>query len=1116
MHETITHEPSIMDGGEMGEMIRAYDWQNTSLGPPQQWPQSLKTCIRIMLTSSQPIWIGWGQELIKFYNDPYKAIVGGKHPWALGKPASVVWKDIWHDIQPMLDKVMHHNQGTFVESQLLIMERNGYPEETYYTFSYTPIPGDKGETAGMFCANSDDTYKIITERQLKTLTELGKTLANAATRDEVVQESISILSQNPYDFPFAVFRTLAGEKAMLAGSTPLGEAESIVLKEIDLQQENRFSVILNKAITEKKFQMVENVRERFGHLPKGAWPVCPDKLLVLPIIPTGTTEPYGLLILGVNPYRLVDEKYLGFYTLVADQIATSLSQVQALEEERKRAEALSEIDKAKTVFFSNISHEFRTPITLMLGTIEEALQDSRTLPENRQRMDVAHRNAMRLLKLVNNLLDFSRIESGKTRASFQLTDIAQFTAELASGFESALATAGLGFTMDIPPGISPVYIDRNMWEKIVLNLLSNAFKYTLEGSVAIALAEQGDKVILTVTDTGVGIPADEIPKMFQRFHRVQQVTGRTHEGTGIGLSLIYELIQLQFGEIKVASEVGKGSVFTVIMRTGKEHLPPEQVTEGSQDYQARLTDMFLEEAASIIKADTTEAPGAASATTVPQEAATILVVDDNPDMRSYLQQILSKHFHILTANNGEAALEIMQEVQPNLVLTDIMMPVMDGAELLTRIKAESRWQHIPVLLLSARAGEEARIEGYETGADDYLVKPFSSKELLSRIQSHLRLSEQRQVEKNRLKQLLRQAPVAMCLLRGRDLVVEVANDRMLELWGKSATEVLGKPLFEGLADAKNQGFEKLLDDVYVKGESFVGDEVPITLLRNGITETIYVNFVYEPVYEYDNSISGVVAVGTEVTEQLLAREKLEMLVQQRTSELQRSNEDLLQFAHVASHDLKEPVRKIRTFANRLEHEVNTSLSEKGKEYLGKIYSASSRMNYMIDGVLSYSTINQIEQTFSQVNLHDIIRAIEVDLEVSLQQQNAKIVCEPIPVIDGAPVLLYQLFYNLVNNSLKFCKKDQACVITIASKILEDKDKGFVEISVSDNGIGFKQIHAERIFQTFSRLHPKDQYEGTGLGLALCKKIVERHHGTISAIGSEGEGATFLIKLPLKQ
>ena len=248
MSKTPVMPEFLSGGGEMGQRIRDFDWSQTALGPVNTWPHSLRTCVRIMLTSRQPIWIGWGKELIKLYNDPYLAIVGGKHPRALGAPASVVWKDIWRDIEPMLKKVMENDEGTYVESQLLIMERNGYPEETYYTFSYTPIPGDHGGTAGMICANTDDTDRIISERQLKTLTQLGKNLANCLSDEEVVHKVIDSVRDNQYDFPYAIFYSISGDRARLAHCTELGKAIHTIPAEIRLNDDSALGESLRKAI----------------------------------------------------------------------------------------------------------------------------------------------------------------------------------------------------------------------------------------------------------------------------------------------------------------------------------------------------------------------------------------------------------------------------------------------------------------------------------------------------------------------------------------------------------------------------------------------------------------------------------------------------------------------------------------------------------------------------------------------------------------------------------------------------------------------------------------------------------------------------------------------------
>ena len=420
----------LAGGGELGQRMREYDWAATELGPVNEWPQSLKTCVRIMLTSRQPIWIGWGPRLIKLYNDPYIKIVGGKHPWALGKPASEVWKDIWDDIEPMLKTVMEKDQGTYVESQLLIMERNGYPEETYYTFSYTPIPGDDGKTAGMFCANTDDTVRIIQERQLKTLSNLAKRLIDSKTTENVFQRTIEVLKENPHDFPFTIIRTIVGDKAVLSASTDLGEYESKIEKEVDLKTDGPVTEMIRKALASKEPVIFSDEEKRLHSMPKGAWKIPPRQSIFIPITLSGATAPNAILVVGLNPYRALNEKYRAFFSLIADQVTTSLIEVRAHEEERKRVQALAELDKAKTTFFSNISHEFRTPLTLLLGPIEEVINRDGVKEEDKSSLSLALRNGLRMQKLVNTLLDFSRAEAGRLTGRFRKTDIISFTREL--------------------------------------------------------------------------------------------------------------------------------------------------------------------------------------------------------------------------------------------------------------------------------------------------------------------------------------------------------------------------------------------------------------------------------------------------------------------------------------------------------------------------------------------------------------------------------------------------------------------------------------------------------------------------------------------------------------
>src|SRR6202012_4966594 len=275
---------------------------------------------------------------------------------------------------------------------------------------------------------------------------------------------------------------------------------------------------------------------------------------------------------------------------------------QAYEEERRRAEALAELDRARTAFFSNVSHEFRTPLTLALGPIEDALNDASEAalaPIHRERLEAAHRNSLRILKLVNSLLDFSRIEAGRIDVHFEPVDLSRLTTEIVSNFESATQKAGLALRMDCPDLGEPIHVDRDLWEKIVLNLISNAFKFTFEGEIGVKLRKSSDKsrVELTVRDTGVGVPEEELPRLFERFHRIEGQKSRSFEGSGIGLALVQELVRLHSGTIRADSETGKGTSFTISLPFGTGHLPADHIgKERSHVSTALRAEAFVEEA----------------------------------------------------------------------------------------------------------------------------------------------------------------------------------------------------------------------------------------------------------------------------------------------------------------------------------------------------------------------------------------------------------------------------------------------------------------------------------------------------------------------------------------
>ncbi len=731
----------LAGGGETGAMMRAMDWASSPLGLPDLWPQSLKTAVRIVLTSRQPMFVWWGPELINLYNDPYRAIVGGKHPEALGQPAAVVWREIWDQIGPRAEQAMRLNEGTYDEALRLVMERNGYPEETYYTFSYSPVPNDEGGPGGIICANTDDTQRIIGARQLVLLRELATGMAEARTIADACECAARALATNPQDLPFALIYLFDGDGqvARLAGSVGVSPSAA---PEVIGPGDARWPFA--EVIRTLRPALIANPGRAFPGLPKQ-----PEnaelRAIALPIAPQGQTGRAGILVAGLNPYRLLDDLYQGFLDLVAGQIASGIATADAYEEERRRAEALAEIDRAKTTFFSNVSHEFRTPLTLMLSPLEEVLAQDDVAPPARALLDVAHRNSLRLLKLVNALLDFSRIEAGRTTARYEPVDLAALTAELASNFRSATERAGLALKVACPRLPQPVHVDREMWEKIVLNLLSNAFKFTFEGGIAVTLRAEGDCVLLRVADSGVGVPAHELPHLFERFHRVEGQRSRSFEGSGIGLALVHELVRLHGGSIDVESRVGAGTTFSVAIPLGIAHLPPQQIAEpGSPISPVMRVEAYVEEALHWLP----DTNGAFPIPMPPPQAAEgprpfIMIAEDNADMRHYLRRLLEDRYEVETVADGNAALAAVGRRRPDLLLSDVMMPGLDGFGLLRRLRDDPATRDLSVILLSARAGEEARSEGLDAGADDYLTKPFSAREMLAQIGANLAMARVR-------------------------------------------------------------------------------------------------------------------------------------------------------------------------------------------------------------------------------------------------------------------------------------------------------------------------------------------------------------------------------------
>src|SRR5581483_1864540 len=537
---------SVFPGtSEMARRMRAFDWQGTPLGPVESWPQSLKTSVSICLASRFPIVLYWGPEYVVLYNDAYSQILGTKHPWALGQVCRTCWAEIWDTIGPMLGDVVETGKATWSDDLLLMLRRFGYPEECYFSFSFSPVQVESGGVGGIFTAVIETTEKVIGERRLRTLRDLAARAVAVNSEQASWHIAASTLAENDRDVPFAILCKVVDDSCRLAGTAGISSSHPLCDQLCDTRSE-LFRKVMEVAKSGQPVEL-ENIGEFAVGLPCGPWNTNVRTALLLPVAALGQGSA-GVLLAAVSPAKGLDESYRTFFDLLARQIATSIADARSHEEERKRAESLAELDRAKPLFFSNISHELRTPLTLLLGPTESALSTPNGMLKGAD-LEMVHRNELRLLKLVNTLLDFSRIEAGRVHAIYEPTDLAALTSDIASAFCSAMENAGLRFSVTCEPIHDAVYVDRAMWEKIVLNLLSNAFKFTFEGDVELKLHPAEHAVELVVQDTGTGIPEAELPRIFERFHRVENVRARTYEGTGIGLALVQELVKLHGGSV---------------------------------------------------------------------------------------------------------------------------------------------------------------------------------------------------------------------------------------------------------------------------------------------------------------------------------------------------------------------------------------------------------------------------------------------------------------------------------------------------------------------------------------------------------------------------------------
>jgi len=1103
----------LSGGGALSGLIRAFDWSATPLGPVDHWPQSLKTTVSLMLNSRHPMWVGWGPDATFLYNEAYISVLSlAKHPWALGRPAAEVWSEIWDVCGPLADRVFQQGEASFLDDVQLFMKREDFVEEVFYSFSYSPVRDESGRVGGLFCPSAETTGNILSTRRLATLARLAAQPLNDQGGAAVCRSAMATLADAAADIPFALLY-LAGDAAQ-TGPEGLRLEQSFG---IDAAANPAGSWPLAQALASADAMPVVDLAGRTG-IPMGLAGQRVNRAAALPLAGPHQAQPLGVLVAGISPARPLDREYSTFLSLVAAQLATAIQNANAAEEERRRADALAQLDLAKTAFFSNVSHEFRTPLTLMLGPLDDLLAQARATGDapSAELLELTLRNGHRLHRLVNKLLDFSRIEAGRAQASYEPTDLPAYTAELASVFRSAVEKAGLRLEIDCPPLPAPLYLDREMWEKVILNLLSNAFKYTLQGAIRVRVRAADGHATVTVSDTGAGIPPHELPKLFDRFHRVAGTPGRTHEGTGIGLALVQELVRLHGGTIEARSVLGQGSSFTVTLPQGNAHLPADRLAPagaGAQPAMAPETNPFLAEALRWLPGgdagpgvDAPAPPGTdLSPVPLPPGAVPgpatrrVLLADDNADMREYVGRLLrGQGYEVIAVADGAQALIRACEQQPDLILSDVMMPEMDGFALLKALRAEPQLAHTPVILLSARAGQEARVEGLRAGADDYLTKPFSARELVARVDGTLALAQARHDAIRREEELRAEtAGVLESITEGflaldRDWRFTYLNAEAERLNGVRRDEVLGRNHWDVYPDALGTEVERAYREVMRTRQPCHFEHLYIPWDR------------WFEINVYPMSAGGIAVYFRDIT--------IRHRAEQAAREADRRKDE---FLATLAHELRNPLAPIRSGLQIVRMAPHSAAAVGARDVMER---QVDHMVRLIDDLMDVARISQGKLELRRERL-DLRAALQSAVESSRPFMDAgrhafTVLLPDHPIwADADPTRVSQTVANLLNNAAKYTPEGGRVTLTVLS------EGPHAVITVTDTGVGISQDVLPRVFDMFaqgSRTLNRAQ-GGLGIGLTLVRQFVEMHGGSVSARSEgEGRGSVFTVRLPVEQ
>ncbi|GAA5905350.1 uncharacterized protein JCM6883_006368 [Sporobolomyces salmoneus] len=1182
---------------EMARRIREHRWDQTELGPISEWPVCLKTTVSSIIASPFRECILWGPNKIIVYNDPYIETAQKKHPELLGVSARVCWAELWDELEPVANRALAGECISF-NDHYLVMERDGFLEETYHSFTYAPLrDGATGSVVGILNLSIEATAAVVAARRLSTIRDLIQMTSLARTVEEFATSAMKAIAKNPYDVPFAILyhveelvrkpstkEVRAGKttserktaKLTCKGSIGIGHEHPFLVHEafcdlsparsrqssssastttsgssataMDIrerlldsssssstppgrhaspQPNPEWSWPFEEACLKRQPVLIEDLGALGERLEQRGWEQRARSAVVIPIRIDAAegSAPTAVIVLGLNPMaKRLDENPLmkTFFDLISRHIAIGLFSVLAAEQDRRRAEELLSLDQAKSNFFSSVSHDLRTPLTLILsplGDILEPAQKRLLQGDHAEKLSLVQKHANRLLNMVNKLLDFSSVEGGRMTFRFSPVKIGNITRELASLFSDAIERARIGYVIECeedPMDALPVYLAPELWEKIMMNILGNALKYTQRGRITVSLKSTRGEAVLTISDTGVGIPQDELGKIFERFHRVQTSSKTTTMSTGIGLALTLELVKLIGGQLEVESELGKGSTFTVRLPRGFHHLPIEQVDHAAEEslstYSGRNLSV-IEEAAGW-RLDTladSPAPGSSSSsisgsiprpspsTTSSQHSGsgsgedylgsedvlslknrTIVLVDDSRDLRNYMTSLLSTHFTVVPFGDSVQALAYIESNPPNLVVTDAMMPGLTGNQLTSAIRQNSKISFLPIVMVSAQAGLEARAEALEGGLDDYLVKPFQPRELIARVKVHLQLGLMRGILEERVAERTR--ALIESEARNRALaerystlstvspvgIVQIDQDGNLVYANPAWFAISGHDPNSPLSEWKNEfvpedvaRLDKLWESVIVKGQA-------VELAWESVDRQFRFKSGKWAQLELRQSTevglpAGWVGALTDITQQKRIEELHIRNVEERMRDVEENRRQMEDFLDFSSHENRNPLSgvwqnaevvsaSLEKYVELLEElqdgelpppETLKALHDEmleNTEAMESILLCTAHQGRIADDILNVSKLNMGLLTINLVPFELVPRIVEVkrmfEAECQQKQIDLRLVASSSinelnsNWVTADPARLHQILLNFLSNSVKYTTDQSHRKITI--------------------------------------------------------------------------------------